>query len=159
MFAFKARLSLSSDVERLSEELKSVDEATISRELDGTSYALSLASETLNALRSPLLSLPDDTLMEISKYCAFQEKSGSRTYLFQRLVFTFVCRRWRSVAIDTPACWADVSNIPPRHINMFLERSKAAPVSMVSFGRRSDSVYSHLWHVESLTLLLPHRDR
>ena len=71
MLALKTSLSLSSDVERLSEELKSVDEATISRELDGTSYALSLASETLNALRSPLLSLPDDTLMEISKYCAF----------------------------------------------------------------------------------------
>ncbi|KZV76052.1 hypothetical protein PENSPDRAFT_747991 [Peniophora sp. CONT] len=154
--AVRTRLALSTAGVQLLEEVMAVDQAIARRELDGMAYASSLVRETRNAICSPFQVLPDETLMNIFEHCARDADPSSEVsnYAFQRLVFTFVCHRWRSVALDTPSCWTDIRDFNPHLVDIFLKRSKAEPLSVHCFGQPNESAMSHLWRVKHLTLLL-----
>lgn len=56
---------------------------------------------------------------------------NSRTYLQDLGVVSMVAKPWRQVVLNTPALWAILdSDLPPRAVETFLQRSKAAPLSI-----------------------------
>lgn len=151
METLKTRPVLPKGGEHFYEEMMIVEQ--IPSELEGIRYAFSLIQETRNVLCSPIFALPDETLMDILRYCAWQAEPRSKTYMLERLVFTFVCRRWRSIAIEAPLCWTDVRHVSRRCITTFLQRAKAAPISAISTGRLDDNILIHLSHTECLELV------
>ncbi|KZV72141.1 hypothetical protein PENSPDRAFT_751202 [Peniophora sp. CONT] len=154
METLKEHLSLSKDSELLIEELLAIDEAATLRELNGIGHASSLVKETRNTLCSPIFALPDETLIDIFKYCTSQADPRSGQYTLERMRITFVCRRWRSTCIETPLFWTDIRFILRRCVDIFLDRSKAAPLSVMSSGQQGDNVLNfHLWHIECLELI------
>ncbi|KIK55206.1 hypothetical protein GYMLUDRAFT_175849, partial [Collybiopsis luxurians FD-317 M1] len=99
--------------------------------------------EAHEALMSPIRQLPSETLAEIFAWCLPTDMKYSVRDLKQApLVFTAVCRSWRSICLGTPRLWNSIHIYLPPHlsnsafsqreagISLWLERSGALPLSI-----------------------------
>ncbi|KIK51663.1 hypothetical protein GYMLUDRAFT_181140, partial [Collybiopsis luxurians FD-317 M1] len=65
--------------------------------------------EAHQALTSPIRQLPSETLAEIFIWCLPTDGQYSVRSLKQApLIFTMICRTWRSVALNTPRLWSSI---------------------------------------------------
>ncbi|KAJ7243748.1 hypothetical protein C8J57DRAFT_1556377, partial [Mycena rebaudengoi] len=95
--------------------------------------------EDLNAVTSPVLSLPPELICEIFLHC-YLPPSVLPTAKDAPLLLTQVCRRWRTIALSTPLLWSTVtvalllSSTPTagaqNMLEMWLERGANCPLSV-----------------------------
>ncbi|KAE9400643.1 hypothetical protein BT96DRAFT_818902, partial [Gymnopus androsaceus JB14] len=58
-----------------------------------------------NALLSPMRRLPAEVLSEIFFHCLPTDRNPVRSIKEAPLLFTRVCSRWRSIALESPRLW------------------------------------------------------
>ncbi|KAJ7827568.1 hypothetical protein B0H13DRAFT_2439230 [Mycena leptocephala] len=99
-----------------------------------------LAQERLDSYKYPVLTLPNEIVSEIfihflPTYPLFPPLTG----LLSPTLLTRICRRWREIALGTPALWCAISTscrdgIPSKqkaHIfDLWLNRSRCCPLSL-----------------------------
>jgi hypothetical protein len=99
-----------------------------------------LAQERLDSYKYPVLTLPNEIVSDIfmhflPDYTLFPALIG----LLSPTLLTHICRRWREIAISTPALWSAIKSYPGdipldmHHINTWLNRSRCCPLSL-QFG-------------------------
>ncbi|KDQ20514.1 hypothetical protein BOTBODRAFT_309997 [Botryobasidium botryosum FD-172 SS1] len=69
-----------------------------------------------------------------------------------------VCRLWRDIALGCPSLWADLRMLPPALADLFIIRSKAAPLK-VGLVFNEDAGAHHIRLSEYVSPVLPHVDR
>ncbi|KIK61790.1 hypothetical protein GYMLUDRAFT_42838 [Collybiopsis luxurians FD-317 M1] len=104
--------------------------------------------EAHQALISPIRQLPSEILGEIFVWCLPMDLKYSVRSLKQApLIFTSICRAWRSIALSTPRLWSSLHIYLPPHltsdvfsqrkagISLWLQRSRTLPLSISLHGR------------------------
>ncbi|KAF8437277.1 hypothetical protein L210DRAFT_3547364 [Boletus edulis BED1] len=116
---------------------------------------------------NPTLKLPNETLQDIFILCArdyYNEEweSWYNTAPPEWINVSYVCRRWRDVALNCPTLWTYLSNMPQRWTKEFLARSKQAPLKIritLPNGQWMNStiekVVDHMERVQELDLGFP----
>ncbi|KAF8138946.1 hypothetical protein EV363DRAFT_1315253, partial [Boletus edulis] len=113
--------------------------------------------------------LPNETLQDIFILCArdhYNEESESWYDLVppEWINVSYVCRRWRDVALSCPTLWTYLSTMPPRWTIECLARSKQAPLKIqiritVPNGQWMNStiekVMDHVGRIQELDLGFP----
>lgn len=69
--------------------------------------------------------MPQETLAEIFLTLAYDVQDAE-----EWIGITYVCRHWRSVALDCAALWTNLPFISPAFTNAILPRTKNAPISL-----------------------------
>ncbi|KAJ7487315.1 hypothetical protein B0H11DRAFT_2015205 [Mycena galericulata] len=135
------------------------------------------ARKRLNAYKYPILTLPDEMISEIFlHFIPPYPRCPPRTGRKSPLHLTHICRKWRVIALATPALWRAVSlgglNSSEDHVRFleaWLSRSGTFPLSIQMHDdtpaiskAKLEAVGPHRArlehvdvHVESLTMLLP----
>ncbi|TDL17472.1 hypothetical protein BD410DRAFT_794306 [Rickenella mellea] len=103
-------------------------------------------------------SLPDELIRRI-----FEVRYGPHhippPYFDMPMELSHVCRRFRSIALHTPRIWTKLCNWQPyRQLEMYMERSKAADLSIYIFSSSSEGFHSDLIP-EFLALVTKHSKR
>ncbi|KAJ7498646.1 hypothetical protein FB451DRAFT_5300 [Mycena latifolia] len=138
----------------------------------------------------PVLTLPVEITAEIFSLClpSIRELRDNCCSIAKRLesqaptVFLGVCRRWRDVALETPALWAtlalrfdsiayEISSEPPeveKFIDTWLGRAALRPVSIIFLSddpdsrfvpsRMRDIIHRHAHRLEYIDLSMPQCD-
>ncbi|KAF8437286.1 hypothetical protein L210DRAFT_3547392 [Boletus edulis BED1] len=118
---------------------------------------------------NPTFKLPNETLQDIFILCArdhYNEESESWYDLVppEWINVSYVCRRWRDVALNCPTLWTYLSTMPPRWTIECLARSKQAPLKIqiritVPNGQWMNStiekVMDHVGRIQELDLGFP----
>ncbi|KAF4568522.1 hypothetical protein EYR36_010534 [Pleurotus pulmonarius] len=79
----------------------------------------------------PVSKLPPEVLSTIFESLTSDSEDYFKPYS-NLLSATQVCRLWRQVALDSPRVWTFIyCSAPPRLVDLFLERSKAAPLLLL----------------------------
>ncbi|KAG6373825.1 hypothetical protein JVT61DRAFT_5972 [Boletus reticuloceps] len=116
---------------------------------------------------NPTLKLPNETLQDIFIHYArdyYNEESESWYDLAppEWINVSYVCRRWRDVALNCPTLWTYLSTMPQRWTKEFLARSKQAPLKIritIADGRWMNStiekVMDHVERIQELHLGFP----
>ncbi|KAJ6578044.1 hypothetical protein B0H19DRAFT_574230 [Mycena capillaripes] len=116
----------------------------------------SLAQERLDFYKYPVLTLPNEVVSEIfiqflPAYPHFPPLTG----MFSPTLLTHICRRWREIALGTPALWKAIGSYDhakPQMIshlfNTWLGRSRSCPLSIeyhcTGFARIDTGVFEAL---------------
>ncbi|KAJ7866321.1 hypothetical protein B0H13DRAFT_2281454 [Mycena leptocephala] len=124
-----------------------------------------LAQERLDSYKYPVLTLPNEIVSDIFMhflptwpYSHFPPLTG----LFSPTLLTHICRRWREIALGTPALWTAIgssrdgvpSEIKAHIFDLWLKRSRLSPLSVQIVDR------DHRMDVaEILAAVVPHRAR
>ncbi|TEB30034.1 hypothetical protein FA13DRAFT_1689134, partial [Coprinellus micaceus] len=78
---------------------------------------------------SPISRLPLETLADI--FLALHAVCSGSSYKRRQWVqITFVCKLWRSIALDCTSLWSDLPIINPTFTDAVLSRSNGAPISL-----------------------------
>ncbi|KAJ7908881.1 hypothetical protein B0H13DRAFT_1715160 [Mycena leptocephala] len=122
-----------------------------------------LVQERLASYKYPVLELPSEIVSEIfmhflPDYPLFPPLTG----LLSPTLLTHICRRWREIALGTPALWSTIKSyhddrdisLDMHHIKTWLNRSRCCPLSL-QFGRGDP----RLDITQVLKTVVPHRAR
>ncbi|EIW83227.1 hypothetical protein CONPUDRAFT_152261 [Coniophora puteana RWD-64-598 SS2] len=140
-----------------------------------TSYA-SVLRNRRNSLVA-ISKLPSEILAAIFQACA-DTSHGSARYspvhvcsspCLSWISATYVCRFWRSVALDHPTLWSQLPCFHRRWTNEFLMRAKSAPLIIRAAASASASVLwgpsgsvktalAHIAQTRELTLMVPSKE-
>ncbi|KAA1475012.1 hypothetical protein DENSPDRAFT_883238 [Dentipellis sp. KUC8613] len=149
----RRRLTSIDDVSPFSEPAR-IEEAhdIINTELDVLQHLTCFVQRQRNAL-NPTYKLPVEILARVFHFCAlddtpFWRRSTVRMYLpyysLGWIRLTHVCHRWRTVALDNPGLWANLSfGIGPRWFEEMLARAKTRPL-VFTRDKRFNSRYPAL---------------
>ncbi|KAJ7629762.1 hypothetical protein DFH06DRAFT_709750 [Mycena polygramma] len=121
----------------------------------------SQVQERLDSYNYPVLTLPNELVSEIfirflPPYPGFPPLIGS----YSPTLLTQICRRWREIAVDTPALWSTISSFyddcdqewNADIIHLWLERSRGCPLYLI---RESETWNNNHF----LEIMVPHRAR
>ncbi|KAJ7921737.1 hypothetical protein B0H13DRAFT_2414083 [Mycena leptocephala] len=137
----------------------------LERSLSALREEKTLAQERLDSYKYPVLELPNEIVSDVfmhflPPYPLFPPLIG----LLSPTLLTQICRRWREIALGTPALWRAISSYHESiHIpydlvihafDTWLNRSGCCPVSL-----RLDANDSQIDVAEFLAILVPHRAR
>ncbi|KAJ7866337.1 hypothetical protein B0H13DRAFT_2670765 [Mycena leptocephala] len=118
-----------------------------------------LAQERLDSYKYPVLTLPNEIVSEIFMHFLPNHRFPPLTGLFSPTLLTHICRRWREIALSTPALWSAIGasyddGIPLKqkaHIfDIWLKSSQFRPLSLQIIGTDVAKI---------LGVLVPHRAR
>lgn len=109
--------------------------------------ALSVVRTRLNELTA-VATLPTEILELIFEFC-ISWLYGRHKPKF-RLAWAQVCRRWRSISLNSPHLWHRIDLCDRPLANEFLIRSKPTPISIVSAFPLKSSVDNLQYHAERL---------
>ncbi|KAJ7659307.1 hypothetical protein DFH06DRAFT_1472681, partial [Mycena polygramma] len=113
-----------------------------------------LVEQRLNSYRYPILTLPNELTSEIFIHslptypcCPPLTGKGSPSML------TLICRKWRDIALSTPALWRAIllENSNLDLVKAWLARSGCFPLSLRSYDESCDNA--------TLEAIIPHRAR
>ncbi|KZT60128.1 hypothetical protein CALCODRAFT_507102 [Calocera cornea HHB12733] len=121
---------------------------------------------TVNSLRrrqTPISRLPTELLLHIAQL-------GTLEHFSFPIVFSHVCRLWRSLALSTPALWGTIllsrsfdDLLPPSYINGVLSRGQGMPVDLkldVGMYRKGCDEAGAVWRAGIiLETVEPHAER
>ncbi|KAJ7150448.1 hypothetical protein C8R43DRAFT_1127926 [Mycena crocata] len=129
----------------------------LERELDLLRMERSTIQERLGTYTYPVLTLPNEIVSEIFlQFLPGYPDCPPMTGLLSPTLLTHICRKWREVALTTPALWRAIPLLPnfhPAHtLKSWLERSCSCPISLKS-SHDSKQMAHHV------ILALPHRLR
>ncbi|KAF5314484.1 hypothetical protein D9619_011763 [Psilocybe cf. subviscida] len=96
--------------------------------------------------------LPPEILLQIF---AKLTEDGGFVDSMKCIPITHVCRRWRSLALDAPALWTNLSSENLLWTTAMLERSKSAPLTVLMdemSHRVATPILKHLSRIISLTI-------
>lgn len=102
----------------------------VEEEISALYLQISTLQSYLNTF-SPVAKLPPEILSEI--FLTVRENQilgGIRPNAW--VVVTSVCRQWRSIALRTATLWTEVDLSRAEWMNLLLERSQSAPLSLVA---------------------------
>ncbi|KAJ7799747.1 hypothetical protein B0H14DRAFT_1702504 [Mycena olivaceomarginata] len=109
----------------------------------------------------PVLALPNEITIDIfTHFMPIYPLCPPLTGLYSPSLLTQICRRWREIALATPALWRAISlsdsSIPFEQqdnvVRMWLSRSRSYPLSLDFDEDSIDRVHA----VEAMSALLPH---
>ncbi|KAJ7840346.1 hypothetical protein B0H13DRAFT_2287126 [Mycena leptocephala] len=118
------------------------------------------AQERLDSYKYPVLTLPNEIVSEIfMHFLPTYPRFPPLTGILSPTILTQICRKWREIALGTPALWRIMSDSadPPfnqlAHVfNIWLNRSRSCPLSLqLGLGR--------LDITPVLAAIVPHRRR
>ncbi|KAF6756823.1 hypothetical protein DFP72DRAFT_1044578 [Ephemerocybe angulata] len=95
-----------------------------------------LALKAFRNTMSRTAALPAEILSDIFLYVAFDCRLNCRPAAWIPRV-THVCRQWRDVAISSPSLWTDICFRTPELMQLMLERSRNAPLTLSHWGART----------------------
>jgi hypothetical protein len=131
----------------------SSDDAKIHSAIEHHLSQAAYLRQLLNERACPLNRLPAELLARVLYFCMPLNWGINDAALRRFMALTNVCSRWREVALNTPALWAQAPCFQPELTSMVLERAKQAPLSIVC--TRSWAEYSYgKPHMESLYEML-----
>jgi hypothetical protein len=120
-----------------------------------------LVQERLNSYKYPVLELPNEIISDVFiHFLPPYPECPPLNGLLSPTLLTHICRRWREIALGTPALWRAISsynNCIPFHAHasifgIWLERSRLCPLSL-RFGASRP-------HADKLlATVVPHRSR
>jgi hypothetical protein len=118
--------------------------SAIDKEMDaahGFSHSL---LERRNAL-APISVLPAELLARIFHYCAL-ERPLSVSLNLSWIAVTYVCQRWRQVALDDTSLWARITvcSRSPKWMAESLVRARNAPLVFTFWGSSSPEILANL---------------
>lgn len=90
-------------------------------------------------LSAPIESLPNEVLSAVFEAGCFSPLGKVPDQRFELLVSS-ISRRWRNVAVTTPALWTQIHVLPEKPLNIYLMRSGALPLDIradLRFGPRN----------------------
>ncbi|KAJ7875445.1 hypothetical protein B0H13DRAFT_2201207 [Mycena leptocephala] len=136
----------------------------LERSLSALRIEKRLAQERLDSYKYPVLTLPNEIISDIfmhflPPYPLFPPLIG----LLSPTLLTQICRKWREIALGTPALWSAISyhdsiNMPfdvaIHAFDIWLNRSRCCPVSL-----QFDANDSRVDAAEFLAMVVPHRAR
>ncbi|KAJ7629753.1 hypothetical protein DFH06DRAFT_709671 [Mycena polygramma] len=121
----------------------------------------SQVQDRLESYKYPVLTLPNELVSEIfirflPPHPGFHPLVGS----YSPTLLTQICRRWREIAVDTPALWSTISSFYDECdqewnadiIHLWLERSRGCPLYLI---RESETWNNNHF----LEIMVPHRAR
>ncbi|KAJ7840366.1 hypothetical protein B0H13DRAFT_2677002 [Mycena leptocephala] len=123
------------------------------------------AQERLDSYKYPVLTLPNEIVSEIfMHFLPTYPRFPPLTGILSPTILTQICRKWREIALGTPALWRIMSDSadPPfdllAHVfNIWLNRSRSCPLSL-QFGIRGMRDHE-LDMTPVLEAMVPHRAR
>lgn len=110
-----------------------------------------------NAVCAPVHALPDEVLSIIFEDILPASSADKGNIRAGRFAFTYVCQRWRSVALSCPRLWTQIPlHAGPEWMHAFLDRSKAAIISIfggygLPWPTYVQSISDHISRVGELT--------
>ncbi|TFK60412.1 hypothetical protein BDN72DRAFT_883610 [Pluteus cervinus] len=111
------------------------ERSKIDREIIELERQLHMLRVKRNALL-PILSIPTDILLEIFEIAKIKSEDGS-VLPFRMVEITWVCDRWRQVALNHPVFWTEICHsLSAMWKKTFLQRSRPAHISI-----RMDDAY------------------
>jgi hypothetical protein len=137
----------------------------LERSLSALRIEKMLAQERLDSYKYPVLTLPNEIVSDIfmhflPPYPLFPPLIG----LLSLTLLTQICRRWREIALGTPALWSAITSyhdsidipfdLAIHAFDIWLNRSRCCPVSL-----QFDATDSQMDVAEFLAILVPHRAR
>ncbi|KAJ6589376.1 hypothetical protein B0H19DRAFT_1248922 [Mycena capillaripes] len=113
-----------------------------------------LVQERLDSYQYLVLTLPNETISEILIHCLppYLLWGLSPKYSFSPNLLTQICRKWREIAITTPALWTTIAFSNVRQVHTWLSRSGCCPLS-IRIEEEDHNIS------EVLGVLVPHRAR
>ncbi|KAJ7651509.1 hypothetical protein DFH06DRAFT_1475565 [Mycena polygramma] len=125
----------------------------------------SLVQERLDAYKYPVSTLPNEIISEIFvHFLPAYPRIPPLTGTFSPALLTQICRRWREIALATPALWRAVGSynegialnceMLAEIFNIWLNRSRCCPVS-IEIGKADPNVDLS----KILATVVPHRAR
>ncbi|KAI0056494.1 hypothetical protein BV25DRAFT_1786018, partial [Artomyces pyxidatus] len=91
-------------------------------------HVLSSIRTRQNSL-APVSSLPSEVLAIVFKFAYEHASSRENLSLLGWIEATYVCRRWRQVALDHLSLWGHISlHASPAWIEVMLARSQSSPI-------------------------------
>jgi hypothetical protein len=132
----------------------------LERSLSALRNEKTLVQERLDSYKYPVLALPNEIVSEIfMHFLPTYPRFPPLTGILSPTILTQICRKWREIALGTPALWSVLSyddDIPSdlrAHVfNMWLNRSRSCPLSL-QFGLGVVNMTS------VLAIIVPHRAR
>ncbi|KAJ6602781.1 cytochrome P450 [Mycena vulgaris] len=122
------------------------------------------AQERLDSYKYPVLTLPNEIVSEIFiDFLPVYPLCPPRTGLLSPTLLTHICRKWREIALTTPALWRAISlyctgpNIGQAQVQtleVWLARSGICPLSI-----QMENYYYDLPSVEIFEVIVPYRAR
>ncbi|KAJ6589375.1 hypothetical protein B0H19DRAFT_236332 [Mycena capillaripes] len=156
--------SLEADRARVAE----LEAQILALEPSGTPSALhleiekALVQERLDSYKYPVLTLPNEIISEVFIHCLpTYPLCPSLRGPFSPNLLIQICRKWREIALTTPALWRSIaisSNDAPSlvpHVRMWLDRSRCCPFSI--WLKDVDDRWGQV--PEILAVLVSHRTR
>ncbi|KAJ7887382.1 hypothetical protein B0H13DRAFT_892533 [Mycena leptocephala] len=136
----------------------------LERSLSALRTEKALAEKRIDAYKYPVLTLPNEITSEIFvHFLPVYPRFPPLTGILSPTLLTQICRRWREIALGTPALWRAIvlldepDDIPPEHqadiSHVWLSRSGRCPLS-ISLDENYDGNAVHL-----LAVVVPHRER
>jgi hypothetical protein len=122
----------------------------------------SLAQERLDSYTYPVLTLPNEIVSEIfMRFLPTYPRFTPFTGILSPTILTQICRKWREIALGTPALWSVMSDdhdlpfaLQAHAFNIWLDRSCSCPLSL-RFGLDGCGVDI----IAVLAAVVPHRAR
>ena len=116
-----------------------------------------------NSASSPVFRLPSEVLAIIFVHCAcgyHDHQQDSFPVAPSWVNLSYVCRHWRSVALDCPALWAYQFMVSPRWTKELLARSRHASLKIRAVIRHKSTWFMDEWmkhvdRIQELVLCLP----
>ncbi|KAJ7909672.1 hypothetical protein B0H13DRAFT_2330127 [Mycena leptocephala] len=137
----------------------------LQRSLSALREEKTLAQERLGSYKYPVLELPNEIVSDIfMHFLPFYHLFPPLIGLLSPTLLTQICRRWREIALGTPALWSTITSYHPsidipfdlaiHAFDAWLKRSRCCPVSS-----RFDANESQMDVAEFLAMVVPHRAR
>ncbi|TFK63436.1 hypothetical protein BDN72DRAFT_847599 [Pluteus cervinus] len=112
---------------------------------------LAVLRESIRALQAfrntftPIYRLPPEILSRIFSFTQPGVKNHNRSTSLRWTRVTYVSQHWRNVAISTPSLWTHIDRFRPKDlVEMWLQRSKAAPLFVNLCPNSSEDEYAYL---------------
>ncbi|KAJ7665352.1 hypothetical protein DFH06DRAFT_311459 [Mycena polygramma] len=163
-------LSLEADRVRVSELQAQIVQMELS--VSALRNEKALVQERLDSYRYPVLTLPNEIISEIFIHFLPEYRFPPLTGTLSPTLLAQICRRWREIALATPALWRAVGSynegivlnceMQARIFDIWLNRSRSCPVSIeigkaalnVDYGKILATVVPHRARWELLDLLI-----